>query len=90
MNYKKYHSESWEEPGSHLYLRCSMASLESRYVWHSQTGVYKNIPKESSLSFGIFLYTPLVALVLLYSLGAICQIRTDDLLITSELLYQLS
>ena len=34
--------------GSHLFLRYSMASLESRYVWHSQTGVYKNIPKESA------------------------------------------
>ena len=67
-----------------------MASLGHGYVWRSQTGVYKNTVNESELSFTVFLYTPLVALVPRRSLGAICQIRTDDLLITSELLYQLS
>ena len=67
-----------------------MASLGHGYVWHSQTEVYKNNVMESELSITLFLYTSLASLGSRRSLGAICQIRTDDLLITSELLYQLS
>ncbi len=67
-----------------------MASLGSGFVWRSQTGVYKNNSRESKLSLELFLYTPLASLVPLRSLGAICQVRTDDLRFTKPLLYQLS
>ncbi len=56
------------------------------WAWH---GLQK-IPNRKLAFRLVFFVVHRFALSPLLSLGAICQIRTDDLLITSELLYQLS
>ena len=76
---------------SHLYAEhTAWPRSEMEKAGQSPAKPIKNTFWKVNFPKGIFNWFPASLPSPLLSLGAICQIRTDDLLITSELLYQLS